>query len=470
MNEISPSAATTLRADRVEALRRQLSGALSLPGEPGYEAARTLWNAMIDKRPAVIAHCRGESDVAACLHFARQHGLPVSVKGGGHNIAGFALSDGGMTIDLSNLRDVRVDPNARRAVVDAGALLSDVDEAAAAHGLAVPLGVNSTTGVAGLTLGGGYGWLTRRYGLTIDSLSAVDIVTPSGARLRANAQEHPDLFWALRGGGGNFGVVLSFEFDLHPLPEAVTTGFIVHSGDNASEVLRALRDVSGSLPDPLTVWAVLRTAPALSFLPEQIHGAPVVILACCWSGTPANADAALETVRGIGSPLAEAIGPHPYVNWQKAFDPLTDHGARNYWKSHTFDDLGDEAIDVFVEALGRLPSPECEIFVAQLGGAPARVEPQSTAFAHRKASFMMNVHARWRAATEDQRCMAWAREIFDRTEPYASGGVYSNFMPDDETERARAAFGKSYARLSELKALYDPENLLRANVNVRPAF
>lgn len=450
------------------ALKDAAEGALLLPGEPEYEEARTLWNAMIDRRPAAILRCAGPDDVAAGLAAASEAGLAVSVKGGGHNISGSALVNGGLTLDLSSLREVTVDPATRRATVAPGALLSDVDEAAAAHGLVLPVGINSTTGIAGLTLGGGYGWVTRRFGLTIDNLVAADVVTPTGERLRASATENPDLFWALRGGGGNFGVVTNFEFQLQPLAHPVTAGLIFHPASDAANVLQALRDLVPSMSEDLTVWAVLRKAPPLPFLDEAHHGAPVVVFACCWCGVPEEADAALAAVRAIGTPLAEAIGPQPLADWQKAFDPLTDHGARNYWKSHMFDALEDELIDVFVEALQRLPGDECEIFVAQLGGAPKNVDPSATAYQHRTAAYMMNVHGRWRDPADDDRCIAWAREFFDRTEPHANGNVYSNFMPEDETERARNAYGGAYARLAQLKAKLDPQARLKTQADIAP--
>jgi FAD/FMN-containing dehydrogenase len=447
-------------------LRARGTGALLTPGDAAYEEARAIWNAMIDRRPAAILRCDGPEDVAAGLAAASEAGLPVAVKGGGHNIAGAALIEGGLTLDLSGRRGVEVDPTAKRAVVEPGALLGDLDKAAAAHGLAIPLGINSTTGVAGLTLGGGYGWLTRRWGLTVDSLAAAEVVTPAGERLRASRDENPDLFWGLRGGGGNLAVATRFEFDLHPLPHDVTAGLIIHPGARAVETLQALRDVAPSLPEALTVWAVLRQTPPLPFLDASQHGAPIVALACCWSGDPYAADAALAPVRAIGFPLAEAIGPQPYAVWQTAFDPLSDHGARNYWKSHMFEGLEDSLIDVFAEALDRLPGPECEVFVAQLGGTPARLDPASTSYPHRNAAFMMNVHARWRDPADDMRCIAWAREFFDRTEPFSTGGVYSNFMPEDEAERAPNAFGASYERLVRLKAVHDPRNVLRSNASI----
>lgn len=458
--------AKTFPTGMLEALRAQVKGAVLEPGEAAYDEARALWNAMIDRQPAAILRCAGPEDVSAALKAAAEFGVPLSVKAGGHNISGSALVEGGLTLDLSGMRDVVVDPEASCVSVGAGALLGDVDAATVRHGLAVPTGINSTTGIAGLTLGGGYGWLTRKMGLTIDSLAAVEIATPAGEQLRASDAENSDLFWAVRGGGGNFGVVTRFHFNLHPLPHDVTAGLIIHSAENSTEILQKLRDLAPTLPEELTVWAVLRKAPPLPFLDAAYNGARVVVLACCWCGAPEDADKALEPVRAIGTPLAEAIGPQPLSAWQTAFDPLNSHGARNYWKSHMFDEVNDDLIDVFAEALERLPGDECEIFVAQLGGAPTRVDASVTAYPHRAAAFMMNMHARWQDAAEDDRYIAWAREFFDRTEPHANGGVYSNFMPEDETDRATGAFGAAYARLADIKARHDPAGLMWTQANV----
>ncbi len=453
----------------IEKLRGEVDGGLTLPGEEGYDEARTIWNAMIDRRPAMAVRCTSPHQVQAAVGFAAAHDALVAIRSGGHNIAGNAVCDGGLLLDLSPMRAVEIDHAARTARVQAGALLCNLDEAAQEHGLAVPLGINSTTGVAGLTLGGGYGWLTRKHGLTIDNLKAAQVVTVDGRLIRASAAEEPDLFWALRGGGGNFGVVTSFEFNLQPVGPEVLSGLIVHPAADAPAMLRRYRELALDMPEDLTVWVVLRKAPPLPFLPEEWHGKEVLVFACCWAGEMAEGERALEPLRSSGTPIADVIGPHPYAGWQKAFDPLLEPGARNYWKSHNFNELCDEFFDLLVEALGRLPTSECEIFIAQLGGAPQKVGVETTAFAHRSANFLMNVHTRWRDVSDDTRCVAWAREIFDRVEPYATGGVYVNFMPADETGRVKGAYGVSHARLAALKAKYDPGNLLRMNMNIRPS-
>jgi FAD/FMN-containing dehydrogenase len=452
-----------------EALRQSVEGSVLLPGNGGYDEARTIWNGMIDKQPGAIVRCRSAADVAKALAFAAEHHLLTAIKGGGHNIAGNAVCDGGLMLDLSAMKGISVDADAKTARVEAGALLADVDAATQAHGLALPLGINSTTGIAGLTLGGGYGWLSRKHGLTIDSLVGVDIVTADGQGRRASAAENPELFWAVRGGGGNFGVVTSFDFKLHPVGPEVLSGLVVHPIAAAGELLRDYRKLAASMPDELTVWVVMRKAPPLPFLPEEWHGREVLVFAACYAGDMAEGEKALAPLRALGKPIADVIGPHPYAGWQQAFDPLLTPGARNYWKSHNFEAIDDGLVDTLLEAIGRLPSGECEIFIAQLGGATKRTDPSATAFAHRGASFLMNVHTRWQETAEDTPCIAWARELFDRTARFATGGVYVNFMPDDESSRVKSAFGTSYDRLAKVKGEVDPRNLLRMNMNILPA-
>ena len=348
--------------------------------------------------------------------------------------------------------------------------LAEFDEEAQAHGLATPLGINSTTGVAGLTLGGGFGWLSRKHSLTVDNLLGADVVLASGKRVRASPQENPDLFWALRGGGGNFGVVTSFEFRLHPVGPEVLAGLIVHPFSNARQVLRGYRSAVMSAADDLTCWAVLRKAPPLPFLPPEVHGQEVLVPAACWVGDRAKGESAVAPLRALGNPIADVIGPAPFAGWQQAFDPQLAPGRRNYWKSHDLAELGDDAIDLLVEYAGRLPSPESEIFVAHLGGAVNRVPVTSTAYPHRDVSFVVNVHARWAEASQDPTCIGWARDFFGRMAPHATGGVYVNFMPGDEAQRVRGgAYGPNYQRLSRLKARYDPGNLFRNNQNILPA-
>ena len=458
-----------IAGETLDALRAKLRGSLCVPGDEGYDPARTLWNAMVDRRPGLVVRCLGASDVVNALKLAREQKLLVAVRGGGHNIAGMAVCDGGLLIDLSLMKSVRVDPASRTARVEPGATLADFDKEAQAFALATPLGINSTTGVAGLTLGGGFGWTTRKLGLTVDNLLSADVVTADGKLVRAGQDENEDLFWALRGGGGNFGVVTSFEFKLHPLGPEVLSGLIVHPLDQARELLPAYRRIAKEAPDELTAWVVMRKAPPLPFLPTEWHGKEVLVFAVCYSGDMKAGEKAVQPLRALGKPIADVVSPHPFTGWQAAFDPLLTPGARNYWKSHDFTDLSDAAIGVVLDAVSNLPTPECEVFLAHIGGAMARVPADATPFPNRDAHFIMNVHTRWRDKAQDQACVAWARRLFEATAPFASGSVYVNFMPDDEGDRVQKAYGPNYRRLAQIKRRYDPDNLFRMNQNIRPA-
>jgi FAD/FMN-containing dehydrogenase len=472
MTEISlallQGGATVLGADTVADFRQTLRGNICLPQEAGYDEARTIWNAMIDRHPGAVVRCRGAADIIAAVRFARKHSLLLAVRGGGHNIAGNAVCEGGLLIDLSQMRSVRVDPGSRTARVEPGATLADFDREAQAFGLATPLGINSTTGVAGLTLGGGFGWLSRRFGLAADNLISADVVTAEGKLVRASETENSDLFWALRGGGGNFGVVSSFEFRLHSVGPMVLSGLIVHPFARAKELLAGYRQVAAGAPDELTVWAVLRQAPPLPFLPGEVHGKEILVFAVCYTGDEADGKRALEPLRALGQPIADVIGMQPYAAWQTAFDPLLTPGAYNYWKSHNFAELSDGLLDALTSRAAQLPTPDCEIFIGQLGGATNRVALDATAFPHRNANFVMNVHTRWRDRADERRSIEWARQLFAETAPHATGGVYVNFMPEDEIDRVSSAYGPNYARLAALKAKYDPGNLFRMNQNVQP--
>ncbi|UWQ21138.1 FAD-binding oxidoreductase [Jannaschia sp. W003] len=455
--------------DAVDALAATLRGAVLRPGEAGYDAARALWNGMFDPRPGLVIRALGTADIRTAVRFARDGDLRIAVRGGGHQIAGLACEEGSLLLDLSQMRSVHVDSERRVVQCDPGALLGDLDRETQLYGLAVPTGINSTTGVAGLTLGGGFGWITRKHGLTVDNLLAVDIVTADGRLLRASERENPDLFWAVRGGGGNFGVVTSFEFRAHPVGPEVLSGLVVHPIADAPNLLRAVRRICGEAPDELTVWSVMRGAPPLPFLPEAWHGRPVLILAACYAGDMREGEAAMRALRNLGDPVADVIAPHPFAGWQAAFDPLLTPGARNYWKSHDFTDLSDGAIDAILGAVDHLPDPACEIFIAHVGGAMARVAPDATAFPQRNAHFTMNVHTRWEDPAKDKACLRWARDLYAATAPFSAGSVYVNFVPGDEPGRLAEAYGANMERLRAVKARYDPHNLFRVNHNIEPA-
>ncbi len=453
----------------IATLKSALNGTLLTPTDTGYDDARAIWNGMIDKRPALIVRCASTDDVVHAVNFARDNGIVLAVRGAGHHIAGSSLCDDGLVVDLSQMKKVTVDAAAKRATAEGGATLGDLDAATAAHGLATPTGINSTTGVAGLTLGGGFGWLSRKYGMTIDNLESAEVVTAKGEVVCASATENAELFWGLRGGGGNFGVVTRFEYRLHAVGPDLLSGLIVYPFAEAKTVLQRHRDFVATAPDELSVWTVLRKAPPLPFLPAEVHGKEVVILALCYAGDPQDGAKLIEPLRTFGTPVGEHVGVQPFAAWQQAFDPLLTPGARNYWKSHNFTTLSDELFDVVIEYVGTLPSPQCEIFFAGLGGATKRPAPGATAYPHRATEFVMNVHGRWDDAADDKRCIEWSRAYFEATKPFASAGAYVNFMTEDEGDRVRSAYGSNYDRLVRVKREYDPENLFRTNWNVKPA-
>jgi FAD/FMN-containing dehydrogenase len=453
----------------VAAFSDGLRGRVVGPQSEDYDDARKIWNAMIDRRPALIVRCAGAADVIRAVRFAKEQGTILAVRGGGHNIAGNALCDGGLVIDLSAMKSVRIDPAARTARVEPGATLADFDREAQAFGLATPLGINSTTGVAGLTLGGGFGWLSRKHGLTIDNLESADVVTAAGELVTASAQQNPDLFWAIRGGGGNFGVVTSFEFRLHPVGPNVLSGLIVHPLDAARDVLRFHREFIATTPEEFVCWFVMRKAPPLPFLAPEWHGREILALAVCHCGDIEEGERVAQPLRAFGKPIADVVAPHPYSAWQTILDPLLVPGARNYWKSHDFSSVSDGLIDVLIEHARRIPDPQTEIAVAQLGGAAGRVPRAATAYTHRDGQFVMNVHGRWDDPAKDAECTAWARDLFNAATPFATGGAYVNFLTQDEAPRVRAAYGDNYDRLVAVKNKFDPTNLFSVNQNIRPS-
>jgi FAD/FMN-containing dehydrogenase len=454
--------------DAVTSLSQALDGELLTPASEGYDEARAIWNGMIDRRPGLIVMCENAEDVGEAIRFAAEHSVLTSIHGSGHNIAGNAVCEGGLMVSFARMKAVAVDTDSGRVRVQPGATLGDLDAATQAHALAVPTGINSTTGIAGLTLGGGFGWLSRKHGMTIDNLLSADVVLADGSAVVASEAENSDLFWGLRGGGGNFGVVTSFEFQAHPVGPEVMSGLIVHPFSDAREVLQAYRDFLKDAPDEVTVWTVMRKAPPLPFLPEEVHGTEVVVLAAMYAGDMAEGEAALAPLRAIGNPIADVISPHPFAGWQQAFDPLLTPGARNYWKTHDFNEMSDAMIDKALEYVATLPDPQCEVFFAQVGGAQGRVADDATAYQGRSAAFVMNVHGRWTEASDDERCIAWCRELYEGLAPHATGEAYVNFMTEEEADRVESAYGASYARLVGLKDKYDPTNLFRMNQNVAP--
>lgn len=438
------------------------SGVLLRPADPGYDEARRLHNGMIDKRPALIARCRGSADVADAVKFARKQGLDIAVRGGGHNVAGMAVCDGGLMIDLSLMKGIQVDPSTRRARAQPGVNWRELNRETQAHGLAVTGGVVSTTGIAGLTLGGGLGWLMGKHGLALDNLLAAEVVTAAGEIVQASEKENPDLFWALRGGGGNFGVVTWFEYRLHPVGE-VTSGLVAHPFDKAGEVLRLYRDATRSAPDELTLFSALLHAPDGS-------GAKLAAIVAAHSGPLAAGEAALRPIKAFGKPLMNVIGPTSYEATNMMLDAGFPAGALNYWKSTFLAELSDAAIDTMIGRFSECPSPMSAMVLEHIHGAAARVAPTDTAFPHRREPYNLLIASEWIDPSESTRNIGWARQTYEAMRPYASPARYVNYLDADETESAtQAAYGPNLPRLRTIKAKYDPQNVFRQNHNIPPA-
>ncbi len=473
---MSPIPITTLDGDRrnlepgvVEALAASLDGALLLPGDAYYDETRALWNGMVDRRPALIVCAAGAADVVKTVDFAREHGLLLAVRGGGHNVAGSAVCEGGLMLDLSAMKGIRVDPDAATVRVEPGALWGEVDRETQPFGLAVPSGIISTTGVAGLTLGGGFGWLSRRYGFTCDSLLEADVVTADGRLLKASAEEHPELFWGLRGGGGNFGVVTAFTFRAHAVGPTVAAGIVLYPLEQASAVLDFFRDFTADADEALGSLLVFTPAPPAPFLPPEHHGRPAVAVAACHAGSVEAGMEALAPLRRFGEPLGSAVGPKPFIAHQTLLDAGQPHGRRYYWKSHYLSELNPGACETLVGCAGR-SAGQSKILLMHLGGAIARAG--ATAAGHRDAAYVLNIAAAWDDPGEDEAQMRWAREGWEAMAPHATGGVYMNFLSADEQDEARVRQAwdrEQHRRLAALKARYDPGNLFRVNPNVRPA-
>ena len=461
---------TALEPAAVESLQASFLGDVIRPGDATYDDARMIWNGHIDRRPAVIARCRGVADVIAAVRFAREHDLPAAVRGGGHAVAGHALCDDGIVIDLSSMTGSRVDPLAQTIRVEGGCLGEHLDRESQAFGLATTGGIVSHTGVAGLTLGGGIGHLMRKFGLSIDSLRSCDVVTAEGELLVASEDENPDLFWGLRGGGGNFGIATSFEFQLYPLGPTVLAGMLAWPMDAAPEVLRFLRDFVADAPDEVGIMGNLRLAPPLPVIPEELHGKPIVALVPIYAGSLEEGGEALRPLRNLGTPAVDAVVPKPYVAHQKMFDPALPHGRHYYWKSHKLGPLDDDVIDVVVDRAGQITSPLSSIPIFTQGGAVGRIPEDATAFPNRNAAHDINIVASWMPdEPEPDRHMEWVRGFFGALEPF-SKGVYVNFTNDDPAERVRSgAYNpEQWSRLVSLKAKYDPTNFFRCNANIPP--
>ncbi len=452
---ISPSA--------IEKFNASLRGELLRPGDPGYDEARKIWNGMIEKRPALIARCTGVADVIFCVNFARENSLLVAVRGGGHNVAGNAVCDGGLVIDLTRMKGIRVDPARRTVRAEPGLTWREFDRETEVFGLATTGGQISTAGIAGLTLGGGWGYLARRYGLSCDNLLSADLVTANGEFLTASTVENADLFWGVRGGGGNFGVVTSFEYQLHAVGP-VFAGIVAYPIQKAKTVLELFRQVTSAAPDELACDIVLITLP---------DGTPIVGMNICYNGPIAEGERVVRPLRSAGSPVLDQVGPIPYTAAQQLLDSFYPSGLQSYWKSSFLKEISDEAIDTMVANCAKRPTPICHgIIEHQLGGAVRRVDRDATAFGQRDAEYSFMSLGVCAEAADAEKCARWAREFWDAMQPWSTGGVYVNYLgreADEGSERIKAAYGsEKYARLVALKNKYDPGNLFRLNQNIKP--
>jgi FAD/FMN-containing dehydrogenase len=443
-------------------LAASFRGHLLKPADAGYEDARKVHNGLVDKRPALIARCCGVADVVDAINATRRLGLEVAVRGGGHNVAGRATIDGGVMVDLSPMKGIDVDPKSRSVRAHGGVTWAELNRETQLHGLAVTGGVVSSTGIAGLTLGGGLGWLMGKYGLALDNLRSVELVTADGKVLRASKDEEPDLFWALRGGGGNFGVVTSFEYQLHPVGPTVAGGLIVHPIDCARSLLEFYRDKTQTLADEHALFATLTHAPDGS-------GAEVAALVTCHCGSPADVEKAMRPLKQFGSPVLDAVGPMAYCQLNSMLDANYPRGALNYWKSNFLAELSDAAIGTMIDCFGRCPTAMGQLLIERIHGAATRVGVSDTAFPHPKEGYNFLVLAQWMQPTETSRCVAWARETYERMQPFFASGRYVNYFDDDEAgDSVTAAYGPNYRRLQRIKAHYDLKNFFRMNQNIRP--
>jgi FAD/FMN-containing dehydrogenase len=446
-----------------------MRGTVLWPGDAGYDEARRVWNARFDRRPAAVARCATGRDVQAVMAVARESGLPVSVRGGGHDYAGYSVCDDGLVIDVGPMDRVRIDRAAKTAHVGAGVTWGAFDREAQAVGLATTGPTVSTVGVAGSTLGGGTGYLARRFGLSLDNLLSADVVTAAGDLLRASESENADLFWALRGGGGNFGIVTGLEFRLHEVGPEVLAGQVVYRIEDAGEVLRFYREFMAAAPDEVQCYPVIFRVPPATAFPAESHGQLAIDLVVAHTGAIGAGEKALSALRRLGDPILSAIAPTSYTAVQQTFDPGTPKGHRWYSKAHYLDGLTDAAIDTLLEHVRGFSGPLSIVYLEPMGGALARIRPDATAFAHRGAAHSFHVLAGWSDAGEDRAVMDWAASLHRAMAPHANGGVYVNLLDPDERDRVRAAYGPNYDRLAGIKAKYDPGNLFRMNHNIEPA-
>jgi FAD/FMN-containing dehydrogenase len=460
---------TTLKEATVRKLKESLRGELILGNDPDYDDARSIWNAMIDRRPALIARCLGVADVVTCVKFAREHDIALTVKGGGHNIAGLAVCDGGLMLDMSRMRGVWTDTAARSARAQAGCLLGDVDRETQVHGLAAVLGFVSNTGIAGLTLGGGFGYLSRRFGWTSDNVSSMELVTADGRVVRASERENDDLFWGLRGGGGNFGVLTGFDYRLYPVGPEIVAGAIAWRADSAGEVLEICRTVMEQAPPELVCVAGLRIAPPAPWLAKEVHGKPIVALFICHTGSLSDGEKLVAPIKAFGSPVGDIVQRRTYVSQQSLLDATQPKGRRYYWKSEYLSTLEPELLRIIMRHAEAIPSPHSAIILFPIGGALNRLPDDHSAVGNRDTVWVLNITASWEKANDDAVNIEWARAAWRDIRRFSTGGTYINFLTEEEgDERIRAAYRSNYARLAAIKAKWDPSNLFCMNKNISP--
>jgi FAD/FMN-containing dehydrogenase len=459
-----------LKQDVIDGLKMRLKGALLLPGDAGFDESRTVWNAMIDRKPALVVRCLGVADVVACVRFAREHNLLLCIKGGGHNIAGLATADGALMLDMSLMRGVWVDPKEKIAHAQTGCLIADVDRETQLHGLAAVLGFVSLTGITGLTLGGGFGYLTRRFGWTSDNVVGMDVVTAEGNLVHASSDENADLFWGLRGGGGNFGVMTGIDYKLYPVGPEVIGGFVAWPANEAPKVLELYRTLAETAPPELTLLLMMRPAPPAPWLPKDRHGTPVVIIGACYSGKLEEGEKIVAPIKSFGTPIGDILVRRPYTQMQTLLDAVNPKGRRYYWKSEYLPRIELALCEKFIEHAAKIQSPHSAAILVQLSGELNRVNDNHSPVGNREARYILNLAASWEQAEADRVNMEWARQAWTDMRQFSTGGTYINFLTEDEgQERIQAALGDGLDRLAKVKAKWDPENVFRTNRNIKPA-
>ncbi len=460
----------TINEHKVKELSKTFEGRILQPEDSDYDEARKIWNGMIDKHPAVILQCANAQDVMAAVAFARANNLPASVRGGGHNIAGYALCEAGVVIDLALMKQIQVDPQSRTVRAEGGVTWGEFDKATQEYGLASTGGLISTTGIGGFTLGGGMGWLERKHGLACDNLVTVALVTAEGKLIHASSEKNADLFWALRGGGGNFGIVTEFTYRLHPVGPMVLGGLIAWPVSEAERILKIYREFTQNLPDELTTMASFVTAPPAPFVPVEMHGKPLVAIVGCYAGSIEEGKRVIAPLRESVLPVVDVFDEMPYVGLQSMLDGIAPAGVRNYWKSDYMGSVSDDSIKVFIEHFNKVPSPMTHFDIHHLEGAYGRVGSEDTAFSHRDARYILNIISTWTDPADDRKNIVWTKELWESIRPYSLGASYVNFMTDEGEDRVKASYGEpKYRKLAQLKRKYDPTNFFRLNQNIKPA-